>query len=43
MKLETVVVKTEAGPVVINKSDFDAKKHSLETKQVKKAKKAKAE
>ena len=29
MKLETVTIKTENGPVVINKDDFDPKEHEL--------------
>lgn len=29
MKCETVTIETEAGPVIINKSDFDEDKHKL--------------
>jgi hypothetical protein len=29
LKLETVTIDTENGPVVINKSDYDAKVHVL--------------
>jgi hypothetical protein len=29
MKLETVKIVTENGPVIINKSDFDEEKHEL--------------
>lgn len=40
---ETVVIETENGSVVINKSDFDSKKHTLagqkSEKPVKKSKK----
>jgi len=43
MKLETVLIETDSGAVVINKSDFDEKKHKLfkekpVKKQTKKAK-----
>jgi len=37
MKLETVEIETEAGPVVINKSDFDEKTHKLYKQSDKKA------
>jgi hypothetical protein len=29
MKVETVVIETKSGPVIINKSDFDEKKHIM--------------
>lgn len=29
MRCETVTIKTDNGDVVINKSDYDAKKHTL--------------
>ena len=46
MKLETVVIESKNGPVVINKSDFDKSKHKLHSDKPKpkakpKAKKAK--
>tara|TARA_R110000851_G_scaffold182202_1_gene331306 strand:- start:434 stop:568 length:135 start_codon:yes stop_codon:yes gene_type:complete len=43
MKLETVTIETKAGPVVINKSDFDKSKHNLhKEKPAKKEKPVKA-
>lgn len=41
MKCSTVIIETESGPVVINKSDFDTNKHKLagdKTEQFKKKK-----
>jgi len=36
MKLNTVTIKTDAGPVVINESDFDKSKHKLHESKPKK-------
>ena len=41
MKVETVVVQTKTGDLIINKSDYDEKNHKLASKTAKKpAKKA---
>lgn len=32
-RVETVVIESDNGPVVINKSDFDEKKHALFKKE----------
>lgn len=38
MKVETVEIQTENGPVRINKSDFDEKKHKLVSDKPKRSK-----
>lgn len=39
MKVETVEIQTENGPVRINKSDFDEKKHKLAEEKPKRGRK----
>ena len=36
MKVETLKIKTDNGPVLINKSDFDESKHELHDETTKK-------